>query len=730
MRSTAAAICICLAGIAIAQDTATPVTVTIRAARLPTVLQELSRASKLTLEAAPAALIPCDVLAIRVSEMPIGEVMKRVATVTACTWRQTNGVYRLMPDSALRRKQAQSEAQKKVASFEKDLKEKVDSIRKADAAAKQAASGAKATKDAPSQEMGMPHDDGERAIVQLLLSLNRTGIANMSKGDRTVYSTNPTHMQLALPGTASQIVQQYVVAHNANNVYAGMAPDALFDGAEKVPQYIRDMMKRQTSKITNATKALLIVSRQSLMDQIVCELRVYDGKGVTVASETQSFGNSEMMMGGLQAATAGDAPKGAAAAPATSTPIELSDDSKAFAKLDLSSMTSGTFKIEPALFEKLGRPDITDPLSFSDTDALFSVAKALKLPLVANIPDTSMSLFGFGGEKSTTIESEIASLEKDGPMQRLTDPGWLSVQPRTPEQARAVRLNRVAMATLVQAGRTRGSVSLDEMSTFALSVDDPMDGGLAMLYTLLFVPGSMSPSMMMGTSNWSMLRFYGSLSGPERQAVQRGGRMSFAFMQPSQLALVSRMVFGADGHLEVVRAGEKPAEDDYFGRITSMFVGGGSGGRDYLEEPTEVLPDGLRNDGFLQASSKVEPIGSLVPADGATSAAMMTNLGLDELAMFKMMSNEPAVAGSMPRLDRLRVGSRDVLSFKFHFTPVVGFSQTLVDNHISPNGKIVSMTNLPADFSQALDARVEKMKKSPFGSAGFGGLGRGAKPPP
>ena len=116
---------------------------------------------------------------------------------------------------------------------------------------------------------------------------------------------------------------------------------------------------------------------------------------------------------------------------------------------------------------------------------------------------------------------------------------------------------------------------------------------------------------------------------------------------------------------------------------------------------------------------------SVVPEEGKTTMAAMATLGLDELSMFKMMQNQPQAASFLPTLNRLRVGSRDLINYKFQFAPMISMQETLIDNHVSTDGPIVSWSSLPNDVNQALDARVARLKKSPFGDALAAGFGAG-----
>ncbi|MFM9616305.1 hypothetical protein ACKI18_48685, partial [Streptomyces niveiscabiei] len=62
-----------------------------------------------------------------------------------------------------------------------------------------------------------------------------------------------------------------------------------------MPAFIREMAGREGKRIENATKALLIVSRQSILDMVQCEMRLYDDKGAVVGSEQMSLNEGDLM---------------------------------------------------------------------------------------------------------------------------------------------------------------------------------------------------------------------------------------------------------------------------------------------------------------------------------------------------------------------------------------------------------------------------------------------------
>jgi hypothetical protein len=761
MRCFVVASFLTLACLSAGQDTSVHVTYNTRAARASQIVKELGALAKVDLEV--SAQTENEVLVISASDVPLSALMARIASVTSGEWKQEGTVYRLVGSTIVRNQEERDEFSKRVTAIRKAIQSRIkeeetfqQAVAKAEAKEKAAAkadvkgkkkTGEEATEEEDAVEETQASSPEEMAITGLIKELDPAVLAQIESGDRLVFSTEPTRTQRNLGAGATEIINEFITKHDS--AIGATQPDMTdqFAGlSEEQAESFRQMMKRQMSKIGQAAKALLIASTSPLgafgMSQAIqLELRIYDHKGIVVFtgdSSLQVDGNDFMAeirqraQAAAEAAASGKAgePPTKTAEPETKqTPIELSEDSKALQQAT-SGMTVGKFSVQfnQELHQKLFAPTKYDPLSFMDTDEVLFYAKSKGRPLVADIPDKAFSGFTiFGGAKTKSLEAYAKDLQKGGPMVLVPDDSFIVIKPSAPATARADRLDRSALATLLNATAEKGVPSLDDMCAYAAAAPNPMFGGVAQLYVMLFVPGAMSTGLD-GTTSWDMLRFYGQLPSEARSSLGAGGRVAISSLTPGQHGLLERMTYGAEAQLSV-DDGKHKSDDDSPAWMRMSGMGGGS---DYKSEPTEIVPNGLPADGYLDLKGTSEPFATPIGTADSAPMAMLGVLGPDELALFKMMRTMQGAeqfSAMLPKFPKLHIGERSVLNFTFHLAPQVTMKQTLKDHHMGKDAGVYSEDNLPADLQRRVAERAEALKKSPLGAMGsFMGGGQAIKP--
>jgi hypothetical protein len=753
----------------LAQDQSVHVTYTTRAARISQIVRELSQVSKVNLVASPQT--ENDVLVISVKDVTLSDLLSKIATVTSGEWKQDGTTMRLVADTKARKQEEQEELALRVANIRKAIQGRADQQKKAEerqkkmmadlekAANKPKADGKAKTKDedAVNPEDFMPGASSspeDIAITAILQTLDPTTLAVMEDGDRVVFSTDPTHTQRSLGADVTEIVNTLIEKHNASVALmqgAHVDDSDQFAGMdENQAKLIRQMMKKQTEKIGQVSKALLIasVANSMVFTQIQLELRLYDPKG-GVAFTGNSFlsPNGNSMFGGMDFASSnvvsstasddgtvvatsttsvspliGQAP---AKSQAKATPIDYSEDTKTLQQSS-KGMIGGQYTLHfpQELKQKLFMPNQYDPLSFADTDEVLSYAKSQNKPLVANLPDGDSSMFNMFGKSTTnTLESYTEALKKGKSILLIPDSGCVVIKPARPYQSRTTRLDRIALTNLLQATADKGIPSLDDISTYATLAPNPMSGGISMGYLMFFVPGAVQMGMD-GSSSWDMLRFYGQLAPEMRNSLANGGKLPIGNLTAGERASLERMTYGSSSQLSVDDPSRKPEDET----PSWMKMAMGSGSIDYRDEPTEIVPNGLPSDGFVELKGTSEPFAAPVASPDSMVMAMIGVLGPDELALFKMMRSQKGAeqfSAMFPKFPKLRIGDRSVMNFTFHVAPQVSLKQTLKDHHLDKNSSIFSEDNLPSDLQKKIAEREDALKKTPFGSmAGmFGGAG-------
>src|SRR6185312_2231762 len=88
----------------------------------------------------------------------------------------------------------------------------------------------------------------------------------------------------------------------------------------------------------------------------------------------------------------------------------------------------------------------------------------------------------------------------------------------------------------------------------------------------------------------------------------------------------------------------------------------------YLEEPTELLPNGIPSDAFIQLKTSNEPFLHVDSKDAGEMGPMGGVVGLDELALFKVFQSADktgAMSAMFPTSAKAAIGNRTIYDFTF-----------------------------------------------------------------
>ncbi|MDR3690750.1 MAG: hypothetical protein P4L46_15340 [Fimbriimonas sp.] len=692
----------CLAS---AQDVSVHVTYTTSAARVAKVLSEIKALSHVDLQATRST--ENEVLVVSVKDVPLSELLERIAKVTSCEWKHDGSTFRLVVAKPVQRREETT-----------DLVHRIQLIRAAiQARAKGPTAGAdiergKSTPPVPS----VPESPEEAIVTKLLLSVDPAVLADIAPGGRAVFSSNPTPTQHPFEAGVTGAIDDFIHVHNSSLANRKEDEEKQFSTltAEQAAA-IRNLTKSQRMQIGQVSKALLIATKLGLgvFNMTQLELRFYDAKGAVAytASSMLSMPGDDLMA--LVSAVQGKKP---AATSAKQTPIEYSEDSQALMKATKGLLTGNySLKLPPDFKKRLVAPDKFDPLSYSASDEILSYAKAKGKPLVADIPDSASSGLAMYLPGEKTVESVEQDIAQGKTMVAVPDEKYTLLMPAQPAQERAERMDREALATILQKADSEGIPSLDDLAAYAQHAADPMEGGLNQMYLNLFVPGSTMQSMD-GMSSWSMLRFYGRLSPAARASLIDGGKLPIGNFDATEKGCLESMTYGAMHQLQVNDSQDKASSQPYW-----MKLIGGNTGSDYRDEPTESVPSGLPPTGYLEMKASTQPFASPIPAEGTRPVASMATLGSDELAIFRMFKqdkNYAQIAAMLPSLGNLRIGQRTVYTFTFHLNPIISIQQSLKDHHLPKDATVVTESTLPDDLEKQVQAKLADFKKSPLGALG------------
>ncbi|RYG38180.1 hypothetical protein EON81_04400 [bacterium] len=697
---------------ALALPHAATVTVNLPATRLETALPAIGQAAGVKMEA--TAAMANEIMLVRVENVELETLLAKIAEAMAGEWKFDGTTYRLMPNVAIRNAEQRTELTAKIAAINKSLLEQINPPKPE-----------KGSPEANYQEaegVEEMQEDGERTLAQIVALIGAPTLANMAPGARLVFADRPNGSQRPLPGNAMGLVAKLIKEHNAS--LANMPEDADIPDSPEIPEFVRKMMEARSKPIANPAKVILSIGG-STFSSGNAKLTFYAQDG-TVMGQKEVYlalgdGGVMSMLRGRFGST-GEEAEDETAPLKKKTPVVYSDDTKALKEQmgysgGMKAALQMRMTLSPALQTKIFQPDQFDPLSFAPTDEIVAFAKLKGRPIVASIPDTAVSLYGF----EQNIE-DLAATWRNGEGMKLTETdGWLVLRPSAPVENRTNLVSRPDLARLMGASLAKGFPSLEDIAAYSVNNPSAMENGVSQTYLMGFVPGMSGGMMNPFQSSWESYRLFGRLSSLQKTILRRGEPVPFT--QLGGPALVT-ILFGAATRITEEGAAEK---DVFSMAMDSVMASGGA-----EQEPTEVMPNGIPAGGYLTAAVREEPFAT--PAGEGLVKAPFAALGPDELAMFRFFTedkNFKQYSEYMPKLDQLKIGRRTIWDLSFHVAKGQVIRATLMDHRMDAKSASFGSDGLPKELDDLVAKRLEAIKKSPMGAMGgmMGGMGGNRQKP-
>ena len=323
--------------------------------------------------------------------------------------------------------------------------------------------------------------------------------------------------------------------------------------------------------------------------------------------------------------------------------------------------------------------------------------------MIADIPDDwNVDCDLFGGVPANSVEELQANLKEKIDIQLLQDDVFTLIKSSHPVQSRRSRVDRSALTTLMRAVEQDGVPTIGDLAPLAMTFENDSPDGLAQGYLMNLVANqNVSELQGDGCSYWNTVKLYATLNQSQREVLNSGGKLPFASLSPEQHAIVQRMLFGSDAVIE--RDDQNMAD----GLVTYKF-------NDYRDEPTELLPNGLTEYGFIQISQTSEHFAYPLAPAGTITSGMTSVFGPEELAMNSILKQSQVDGESIEKpltFDRFKLGVATSLEFSFHVAPGFKFMTQIRDYHFPTSPIITTEANLPTDFKQKIKHFVEEMQK-------------------
>lgn len=688
------------------------------------VMADLSAKSGLKLDTTSAT--ESEILIIRANDVPLAQLMDQIARVASGMWRKSREGWELIRPFSTASAEQNAEFQMKLGKIRKQIDDRYKTFEQRESSPQEGSTAAAE----PAGGVG-PFFGGASAnkAIFRLLKVNDLGkIANLESGDRVVFATTPNRMQFPLQGNVAKIISDLVAEHNDSVKNSPNPSDELPAGMEEVREFLNMFGLDQKPEMIQGRVAKLVLSagKQPMMGMIQLELKLYDANGKVVLQGQEMLQSADSNWDFSMAEELADAlPEGAPGAQPKKAPVKQEGDKD----IEFSAITKemmglfnvmGAFeggqmaaeKISPELEARLIRPDLYDPLSYAVSESLIFSAKAKGINLVANIPDSYVSFFsGMLGEK-TTVNAFLESIKKNKSLDYKESGGFVSIMASMPYTARKNRIDRPALARLLSAGKAKGIISLDDLAAYAQTNPELMETPLVMTQVALFAPGAFGRGMT-GQNDWALIRFYGTLGQHQKKQMREGLHMSFTQLNPQQRPHVEKLLFGQATRIE---SGPDKSDESipFLGAMEAFMPKRATSWKD---EPTELMPTGIPNAGYLVISAKDDPVGMVEGDNKSPMTQMMGAVGPDELAFLKLLKEIPGMAemtGQIPQIEKLRMGTRTTFKFGFQVGKEEAVRKQLIDDQVGKDGAVMSMSNVPAEFQARIDSAYEKIKKSPF----------------
>jgi hypothetical protein len=738
------------------QQTDPKITLTVQATTAAKALQQLSSSAQIVLTTSPQTAK--DVITFKFKDVPLSDAMKKIADVVDGTWKPEGASFRLIRTSDQLRAERAAELAQDTEQLRKWIAKCVADGKKLppwnSAEAEQlAAKYEKISKDqAARRKAGQRYLDMEadskfgdeepskRMLTKMATSFNPKDLAGMPGFSRTVWSTNPTRMQLRMPSEFWPLLDQlardqeeWTEAMNRHHLNGSDAVNVRFAGTSGGNAGDSD------NKIA---KILLIATRSDLSPGCTFSLIAYDGKGELITQSDlvlgDEFDDEPSKQTDKSESAGSNESKIALDADGRLLISLLNRGSESDSKGEGDSPTCGQHQspkseiaLSPTLRAKLIRPEEFDPLSFVASPALIQAADIKGVNMVACLNDDILDPGCFDKGDLTSVSSLFEAMQTSKLVYDLKE-RWLVAKPARPTEAREFRTDRKILARFLNRVNDSRHLSLDERAQFALELPDSevtdFPGYLA--NTLVKTSEASFVSEYSSSPREATLCLYGLLTPEQRQRMGQRG-LPFSALSDEEMAYINRIVYGVEPNVTIDWNTDESSTSKISQDLMAQY------GTALYREPTEALPLGVPPEGLLhiKAENTFVVLPSSESGDEFPDGEM--EMGAQGLAYSKYLQDHPDLfpkqMAQLRQIDfnSLNCGPKLDLTFDFQFTNLFKTTQVLTDTNPGAFKKL-TLEQLPDDFKKEFNDAYENVKKA-FANLKPGQLGnfsRKASPPP
>ena len=659
----------------------------------------LAQAAGLPLAA--GGTIQSEILVLRLEDVPIRDAMVRLGHATAATWVVENGTYYLSRTDADVAKRQAVDTARLIAALKKGLAKqaKVATTQKPfDAASAKAligkvhaAQNPKPTSGVDGTPAGFSGPDmselqqqtpAGRLASRVFSQLDPTVLAQVPDRRRTVFSTNPTRMEIPLHLNLGDAIDVFVAEQS-------LCADELATFPEqdrfRLELFQNRLLGGVESKLPPAKLNVIVSRLDSFMSGFGLEVQLFDRAGAQLASSKLDVPTDPDMP-----------PDRELMADPKEQKLTISPDDMTVMQVIGATLGGQRAKVSvlpESIRERMIHPDRNELLATFPSSLLLGAADTLHLNFVADLPDAYVVLGSTPGFTGLPTATSIIKLAKAlppsiGPV--LVDDKWFEIAggQAVPSALMAHRSSRGALAQLFDSSIDR-VLTIEGLARYAYVGDGVPDDFMFLLLDPLLFPGS----EINGSDQWRTYKLIGSLMHQQAEVPLKPGRIGLSSLDPGSIAILENIIF--------------------FQEPTAFVTKQSRGGTDSSgsEEPCDLLPDGLPRDGYIDVTiTETETVFST----GRRQEAVEPRT----LAFYQDMQEHPErYQGGSAGPESYTIGSKfrlgTVRKLQLHVQLSAGLSKDLSvkEQHLG-SGNPVTFDELPKSFRDSYQQAKDSLKPS------------------
>ena len=677
---------------------------------------------------------------INVKDVPVKDLLDRIASVAGGEWERKDNSYYLTANSSLKTQQQKAGDPDLIAAIEatinqpapkkKSQKELESMFQNSD---KNPATSSKMMGEIFSQMF-----QADEGALELLKIIGSKDLSSIVDGRRVVLSSTPTTMQIPMSSKAVDAVQKYLKKlAMATPPKDGKPNDGgfldfsvMFGGGQgmRKPELVNQVTTIQTVfQITNRTNLNVEISaftgNGTGVYKRVVQLPIVNpedskphvkgqtplNKGSIAKDYAQAIEDGKKIdpfMGLLTSVQSG----GMAAMSMFISPDGMTSSAEAPARA-----------ISPAIRALMEDPSKNEPLAFLLGPVLDQQAATGGNIIAMPSDDVISTLCTQLTKEDSTVEGVLDSIDRTMTEKISHDGAWTIMQASSPLELRSAFCKRDALAALVRAGSTKGYVNLDDCSRFATAQDTARGSELLGLpiVTSVFRTSDLGSATALTSIGFDALKLYATLTEFQKQALSSKRPVPLASLTPSQTNIISRMIY--NGTLPPFKTGEgmgaeminsiDAGGDDMGGMMGlglamagPMMAAFGMGEITMDSERTVLLPDGVPVVGAITMKSM--PLDGVMAIDNSTGNKMITVPEMLGMMNSDTFAQIPGMRNMKRSFDQYKMAKQTSYLLFFQLGKNASYLTTLYDVWVD-DSKTYTKDQLPVKMKE----RMEMMNK-------------------